>query len=737
MKKRVLVALILFTFLSFVFYKDILAWDDGVTHKDLSEFAAEDSILSENKGNYLKNLGFDKGLMQELKWGEKKLFVKKWLAGGAKLEDASDPLFPAYGTTRSYNHFHNPLKPWEQAGLNDTWTGKSSLLWAQDGSYQQNFPEGDWSWQKTRLTYYYALTSQTEANRQAFFAETFQGLGHQMHLLQDTAVPDHVRNDAHPEDAIFGKLNINIYFESWAKSERQRIIDLASDPNLLLIPNVSFNISYNGLSPVSQLFDADQYNGANPSSSAGLGLSEYTNTNFFSNDTIFAAERYSSDYRHYFPFPRKTSTDVQDYISEIKPLLIQLAEDGIEDKGIWIKKDKDGENIDHFVRTSWWTGKIYKTSGESALFYSSFYRDEKCHEDYARKLIPRAVGYSAGLLDYFFRGNIEITLPGNGVYSLIDSSKTGFTDLKLLAKNTTSNGDEMTDGSIELVVRYKLAHEDPFQPYPVETDTEFTYVVIPETNNIRSIPKDNQVELTFDLSQNPISLWATDVYLQLVYRGRLGNEEGAVAAGYKDISEPTPIDIFNNMDKTCLKGTWYDAGSPGAITAVDTDSAIGNNNGIADEWDVYPHNMQNIYIKISSISNPQNASPTDFDHKVDALGTDSLKRSMYILSDYQDNPADYKFSYSFYSQWYGTDTRDQYTHLDILNTFGGNAIKNQTEHYVQDQQECDSIGAEAPCDIRYYPLLYPLRGITMWGPAAVIFDNPEYPADASCNWSDL
>lgn len=27
----------------------------------------------------------------------------------------------------------------------------------------------------------------------------FRGLGHQIHLIQDMAVPEHVRNDAHPE----------------------------------------------------------------------------------------------------------------------------------------------------------------------------------------------------------------------------------------------------------------------------------------------------------------------------------------------------------------------------------------------------------------------------------------------------------------------------------------------------------------------------------------------------------
>src|SRR5262249_153133 len=37
-------------------------------------------------------------------------------------------------------------------------------------------------------------------------------------------------------------------------------------------------------------------------------------------------------------------------------------------------------------------------------------------------LIPRAVAYSAGLLDYFFRGKMEISLPDAGFYGVVDQS---------------------------------------------------------------------------------------------------------------------------------------------------------------------------------------------------------------------------------------------------------------------------------------------------------------------------
>ena len=67
-----------------------------------------------------------------------------------------------------------------------------------------------------------------------------------------------------------------------------------------------------------------------------------------------------------------------------------------------------------------------------------------------------------------------------------------------------------------------------------------TYVVVPVKNGIRSIPGDGSVELTFDLSEKPIPLWAINVFIRLVYHGQLGSEDGAVVVGFKDISEPTP-----------------------------------------------------------------------------------------------------------------------------------------------------------------------------------------------------
>jgi len=65
-------------------------------------------------------------------------------------------------------------------------------------------------------------------------------------------------------------------------------------------------------------------------------------------------------------------------------------------------------------------------------------------------LLPRAVAYSASLIDYIFRGEMEIKPPAEGVYAVVDSSPAGcdvpcgFRKLRLKLRNTTP-GDEIMD----------------------------------------------------------------------------------------------------------------------------------------------------------------------------------------------------------------------------------------------------------------------------------------------------
>ena len=80
-----------------------------------------------------------------------------------------------------------------------------------------------------------------------------------------------------------------------------------------------------------------------------------------------------------------------------------------------------------------------------------------------RLLIPRAVGYSAGLIDYFFRGTMEIMPPDEKVYGIVDHSTihqtdplvgyVGFDTIKLKLRNTTPNED-MIGGTLVAVAKF-------------------------------------------------------------------------------------------------------------------------------------------------------------------------------------------------------------------------------------------------------------------------------------------
>jgi hypothetical protein len=153
-----------------------------------------------------------------------------WIEEGAKLEDAGS--ISALSKARYRNHFHNPLAnltppigTLTDGGLTDTMTGQSTLFWAQDSANQVNYEGGDWSWQTIRTYYYRSLTTTSKVGIEMFTAMTYLGLGYQMHLVQDMAQPDHVRNDAHPID---GSGYVN-GFETWAKGKPDLIIQYAAN----------------------------------------------------------------------------------------------------------------------------------------------------------------------------------------------------------------------------------------------------------------------------------------------------------------------------------------------------------------------------------------------------------------------------------------------------------------------------------------------------------------------------
>jgi len=326
--------------------------------------------------------------------------IRQWIGFGGGHEDVPCSGFGVV-VCRSKHHFHNPLKPWDQAGF--SWPlfpdGESSVRWAQEPN---QLVGGKWSWFDGRRYFYEALTTPSPSEREQAWAKTFQALGQVIHLVQDASVPAHSRNDFHP----------TFNYELWVERVRQRegakfdaIVMSPHFPDLSILtlpPNPLASI------PIAKFWDTDLYDGSNPevTGSAAIGLSEYSNANFLSEDTQYKG----------FPFPAKTSVEQRpDLIPDPRDptrLVIRLYD--------W--KVADGD-----------TGYRLATVGAVRKYVTTHFPEEsrrldrpgldaRVYEDYMRRLLPRAVGYSAALLDYFFRGRIEARL-GNGTLEVLNASE--------------------------------------------------------------------------------------------------------------------------------------------------------------------------------------------------------------------------------------------------------------------------------------------------------------------------
>ena len=400
------------------------------THKALNAGAVRASSLEDILRS---ELGLTNGLEQIF---QKKRLVNWFIDGGVE-EDSP--------VTRSRNHFHHPLRaPWRTAGLADVFSGASSVLWAQDA--RQGF-----AWQDARRAYWSALSMEPVAGREAAFGMAAQALGQLMHLIADSSVPAHARNDQHA----FGlgdpyELWVEVQATPSSETEReaqQRFLSRFTagvrrpDREFLVgLPILGQNATDAPI-PIARLWDSDLYDGSNPSGAVlpRIGISEYTNANLFSEDTIFANDKDPS-HKHFSPYP--SSVDVEQWT------------DPTNKRKYWRKGIASaGEPVQHLATVSkraFW-GKEFKVSLPTRGGL-----DEAVHEEYANLQLPAAVGYSAALLDYFFRGKLEATIGADSA----DSEK-----LQLTAKNASS--EPLGRGTLEVYGDYAAGERRQLGSWPI------------------------------------------------------------------------------------------------------------------------------------------------------------------------------------------------------------------------------------------------------------------------------
>ncbi|WP_342348102.1 hypothetical protein [uncultured Nitrospira sp.] len=276
---------------------------------------------------------------------------------------------------RSLNHFHEPIK---NKGLElPVLGGISAIDWGLNPIGQQK-----WSWNDARDYYFKALTSETKADRDEYWGKTFRALGQVMHLLQDSANPSHVRDDLHPFDD-----GLHDYMER--KSVGSYIGGGIFSPNPSMLEQGGATRS----EPFSNLFDRNVYFGSNPQATLGtdIGVTEYTNANFFTDDTI----------------PGQGSI----FNAEIRyPMVTELVPAPIPSP--YLTLPRLGSAAFPGSRAAKLTGNQavaqFLLTNTNLDLLGQLELDDAIYEAQSQNLIPRAVGYSAAVLSYFFRGELEV-----------------------------------------------------------------------------------------------------------------------------------------------------------------------------------------------------------------------------------------------------------------------------------------------------------------------------------------
>jgi hypothetical protein len=315
-----------------------------------------------------------------------------WLEEGSDLED-SDTHF-GYNASmprkdqqwRVLNHFYDPFSKLGLTDRADLW-GVSSFKWAalKYGSRRPASPfKNDYSWTEAREYQKLALISQSKALRDQYFGLTFRSLGQVLHLNQDLTQPSHVRNDNHLLER-----ELPDFIEAYGTRH--------ANDGTIVYPQVLLDWRAAGYTSLQQFWD---------------NLATYVNRNFISGDSKYK-ELHKVGKVHYYPLPSlQTGTDFPQMQNNLLYFLSKretwTEENGETHSATFISKTGDGVLVPHHsgLSTPGFQGaikglNINNMHGAVGVQYAIV------NNEYYALLIPEAIKYSAGVLDYFFRGRVE------------------------------------------------------------------------------------------------------------------------------------------------------------------------------------------------------------------------------------------------------------------------------------------------------------------------------------------
>jgi hypothetical protein len=283
------------------------------------------------------------------------------------------------------NHFYDPTAG---AGLSVPVTGclnvgQSARVWAAVGV------DNPHSTPSARTYLERALMLQTKEARKQALGSAFSALGQSIHLVQDMAQPEHTRNDQHliGSQLLFDDAPEASLYEEWALAN-------------LVAPAA---VSYDGYPNVSLPSTLDYFGDG-----SSRGLAQFANANYVTQDTNYDDEMRAGKCYYHPGAPRLDAAAPR----------TQIVDEAVLDAA----GNTSTETVIERIYTSFPRDFYQPTSDTDPnhTFLSAvdletreitgpkFSLADQSYLSRAALLIPRAVGYSAGYLDHFFRGSVSV-----------------------------------------------------------------------------------------------------------------------------------------------------------------------------------------------------------------------------------------------------------------------------------------------------------------------------------------
>jgi hypothetical protein len=491
---------------------------------------------------------------------------------------------------------------------------------------------------------YTAASRAADAQERLYrWATTFRSLGDTIHLLQDGAQPQHVRNDDHSpftsgeRQAYEGYTNARVVGSGLANVNTYVTEFFNTVPNQLVVPLVVTGSYPVPIFATPQRFyttrlGTDSTNPSSVNADLRYGLMDYTNRGFFTGGTLPGSS--GVDFVEPSPTIDSSYTSVQEpcvagagLAGSVKQLtcthLTHAVPDNVDPS--YVDTLPPGFTQPPLLLQSAWSQVL--PGNPIARPHSGYMVGLEEFQTQANLTIPRAIAYSAGLINYFFRGTIDVETSASAILAVLNQGAVhsmnsqgypcvggtpsdgcpifGFTQLRLSVHNTTPNITESGTGTVVpqsmiattagtpdfsnpnsgnaylvAIARYhrNACYTPALAGLPVKNFAGTTtnppstcaagsirtpYQEISVSQSVAvsaaTLNSGTATEEIFDFSNDPIPVNATDLFVQVIYRGPLGQEPDGIAVGTLDIPEPAFVAFWNNTD--------YFLGSNGQWTA--------------------------------------------------------------------------------------------------------------------------------------------------------------------------